>query len=265
MEYGKVDIGEFDVKSTPLLWYSFITGLNPSREPLRSMERTLTNPEAYVRRSLMSKLVHLLHKLHIDNLKKLWRIATSTGVLFKYVHTLRDYQLRDVKTIFDVVKPSIALFVPTYTPFIERKFLTLTNAIGNPRLEDEYTRIVWRNMKIRLRVALKFLRKCSNWKLFMVHFFFTDQLGHLYRGNTLKMFRIYIIAARIARLFKKICPPNTLFLIVSDHGMKVIPGTKYGDHSDYGFYSVNIPLGLGENIKIYDFTKIMKKLLACDI
>ena len=126
-----------------------------------------------------------------------------------------------------MIKPSIALFVPTYTPFIERKFLTLTNAIGNPRLEDEYARIEWRNTKIRLRVALKFLRKRGNWKLFMVHFFFTDHLGHLYRGNTLRMFRIYVIAARIARLFRKVVPLNTSFLIVSDHGMKVIPSTKY--------------------------------------
>ena len=49
------------------------------------------------RRSLMSRLAHLLHRLRVDNLEILWRTAIRTGVLFKHAHILRDDQLEDVK------------------------------------------------------------------------------------------------------------------------------------------------------------------------
>lgn len=67
-----------------------------------------------------------------------------------------------------------------------------------------------------------------------------NYLGHVYIAKNLKSLRkVYLILDELAYEIKKKIPENTIFLIVSDHGMKSeLDGT--GNHSSHAFYSVNI-------------------------
>jgi len=56
---------------------------------------------------------------------------------------------------------------------------------------------------------------------------------------------------------KKCAEKNCPLLILSDHGMKAIG--KFGDHSDYGFWSLNLNKNL-KTPKITDFYRIIKSL-----
>jgi GTP-binding protein EngB required for normal cell division len=87
------------------------------------------------------------------------------------------------------------------------------------------------------------------------YFSVIDIIGHLNFGNNLMMKMLYKEMDEIATKVKKI--PNVKLLILSDHGMKAIG--MFGDHSNYGFWSLNQDKNL-KKPKITDFAEIIKKL-----
>jgi hypothetical protein len=87
----------------------------------------------------------------------------------------------------------------------------------------------------------------------MGYFGVGDVVGHLSFGLEEKMKIIYNefdeIAATIKNTFK-----DAAVLIVSDHGMKAVG--RFGDHSNYAFWSLNLDLNL-RNPKITDFYNLI--------
>ena len=55
---------------------------------------------------------------------------------------------------------------------------------------------------------------------------------------------------------------DNLIIILSDHGMKAIG--KFGDHSEYGFWSTNVDCELN-NPKITDFRKFVEDIIVNQI
>ena len=241
------------------MWFSFITGLLPKNT--QSEDLQIVKVPSYSIRAVLSNLYMVLAKTRLDHSEFLWRFIDYTKLSYRFKHTWRDYARKGISTIFDEIKPSIALFVPTYTPFTERKFVTLVNAIGNPAMERLYVYHEYKNLKKQINILFRNLKRRLPWRLFMVYFSFTDHLGHLYRGNLSKMRRIYALADRLAHSVKSFLPEDALFLIISDHGMRpAFKGSRYGVHSEYGFYSLNVPLRL-KYPKIQDFPYILKRVL----
>lgn len=55
---------------------------------------------------------------------------------------------------------------------------------------------------------------------------------------------------------------DTFLLVVSDHGMTKLEGTRFGGkHTDYAFYSVNRPIGLVKP-RITDFFDLCRSWLG---
>ena len=89
--------------------------------------------------------------------------------------------------------------------------------------------------------------------ILMVYFGIADVFGHLNFGIEAKMRPIYQELDDIAeKMKKKFSQANCL--IISDHGMKKIG--QFGDHSNYGFWSVNFDTKM-QNPKITDFYKLI--------
>ncbi len=84
------------------------------------------------------------------------------------------------------------------------------------------------------------------------YFSVVDIIGHLNFGNNIMIKMLYKEMDDIAKTIKE--KYNCPILVLSDHGMEAIG--EFGDHSGYGFWSVNFNADL-ENPKITDFFKII--------
>jgi len=118
----------------------------------------------------------------------------------------------------------------------------------------EFERVVWKIHKYRKKVVLSNISK--DWDLFMAWFDLADCIGHLYMGRSiLKILKAYLELDRLATNLKTMVGDDTLFIIVSDHGM--MPG---GKHSDRAFYSFSNDIARRPN-KIEDFYLLIIDLL----
>lgn len=284
VEYGKVDLSQFSVLSTPTIWASFITGLPPEKHEVK-IGRVWNNPFVqllYERFLLLSNNLGLQTitggrgKTIFDLLR--FKLKQHTLLIDPNKMTLHDknrYRKRGIKTIFDIVDKSIPLDIPTYDTRDEfqgrlkdlraslrsmgiMEGIELRHVIDNPRLEKSFEeKFIWKSFSSMRKRCFKALE--SDWRLIMAYFRYADPLGHLFRSDLTKMWEGYNMADEIiADLKSRVNEEDTLLLVVSDHGMK--PLGRYGIHSDHAFYSTNKKLGL-ENPKITDFFHLILKWL----
>lgn len=101
------------------------------------------------------------------------------------------------------------------------------------------------------------LRESEEWKLFMAYFDLADLMGHVYIAKRpLRLMHAYLELDALARNLQAIVP-DSLFLIVSDHGMKVSEDGVSGTHTDYAFWSLNVETDWSPS----DFTDFYPKIL----
>ncbi|RLE63016.1 MAG: hypothetical protein DRJ38_08575 [Thermoprotei archaeon] len=164
------------------------------------------------------------------------------------------HSIEEVHTIFNVIKPSIPLFIPSFTEPVHFHY-ELADAIRESI--NAYVKKVWEIHRYRKKIFLECLNK--DWKLLMAWFDLADLLGHVFiKKNPIKLFKGYKELNDIASLARSKLA-NTAILIVSDHGMKPQPkGT--GDHSRYGFWSLNVEPPFKPE-KITDFYRLIIKIV----
>jgi len=230
------DTSKENVPYTPIVWASFITGLPPTKHKIRSI---------------------WTYGRILDRIRKLPLISWIKGkrkILYKIGLGPRVVNRKDLnaKTFFDLVKPSIDVYVPTYSDNTE-----LHRRLSKALLAGlkEYEKEIWRVHEERKKKLFESLQK--EWKLFMAYFDIADLMGHLHIvKRPQKLRRIYRRLDILAFKIKKQLPKDTIFLVVSDHGMKPEPdGT--GNHSDHAFYSLNIDIDWEPN----DITDFYHKIL----
>ncbi len=229
---------------TPSAWVSFITGLPPEEHGIDDWWK-------------WGRLLDWI-RLHppFRWIKNKRVIAAALGIKPK-TYTREDLR---VETIFDAVKPSIALFVPGYNEPPEPHY-ELNEALR--RGIREYERKIWEIHNWRVSKLTERLN--DEWRLFMVWLDLADLLGHIYivknRARLLKAYwELDWLAGWLrAKLLSE--DPHTAFLIVSDHGMQVSDDGVTGDHSPHGFWSSNVPLPR-EPKEITDFRDIILELVG---
>ncbi|RLI44512.1 hypothetical protein DRO69_07205 [Candidatus Bathyarchaeota archaeon] len=245
-ECGKIDVSLFKMLATPIVWASFITGVPPEEHGLDDLI-AWRNP-------IIQKLRRLSIRLKLDRIGGKGKIFELLG--FKrgefYDLMVEKFKNRKTKTLFDVIANSKAFSVPPYQKWISDKtrFL-MKEAVENEEKVAAFEEHVWSVFEEKREKCLEIIED-GNWNLFMAHFMFTDLLAHIYIGNSAKMFEVYAEAEKFVDDVTKILPEKTLLLIVSDHGMERLDEGMFGEHSDHGFYSSNVKLGL-VNPKITDF------------
>ena len=211
-----------EVPFTPIVWTSFITGKHPSQHNIRSL---------WTYGKFLDKIRGLPLIRHIKGKRKiLARLGITPG----------SPQKNDLgfPTIFDVIKPSIAVWVVAYNePKAFRWEISKAGKEGLNHLE----KIVWKIHKERVKETFKQLNS-GNWKLFMTYFELADLMGHIYIVKNPRKLKMYyrILDSLAYSLKEKVEDENTIFLIVSDHGMKPSCDGVTGNHSMEAFWSLNI-------------------------
>ena len=247
-EHGRIRVpiaGGIDDPSTPIVWTSFITGQSPSIHGV---------DVPYVWDSPFDKLRSLIRRYPtIYNIaKKLklgYRIRETVGTELKFP----SRENIRCETIFDVIQPSVAISVPVYNEDLWRNYPVgeVFKAIRDIEFRREYEKRV--RTIFQGEVEELFSALGGEWKVLMIHIHITDLLGHIYWG-TEKLALLYEEMDLLTNRVKLRLRPEDLILIISDHGMG-----RYG-HTPYGFYSLNIELGL-ENPAITDFFRIIKAIV----
>lgn len=212
--YGKIRLGEqyfpswADEPYTPIVWHSFITGLPPEKHKIQQVEKYKHIP---------SPLINIGRKLRLKKMAKRFGIKPSPLTSNDYPHT----------TIFDQIKPSIAIDVPTYNitewKITKKDIKALVNYAEQKFVER----------KQRLFNAMQ-----TEWKLIMAYFRILDLMSHIYLPKrTSKLLSYYLKVNKLVEKVKAILPSKTLVLIVSDHGVEIRDGQER--HSNHAFWSLN--------------------------
>jgi predicted AlkP superfamily pyrophosphatase or phosphodiesterase len=246
--HGYIDVSSFKHLLTPVIWTSFITGKEPHEHGVYSWWR-------FSRYRWLDRLAHwirynvpVIKNLSSAKLKRLLRI-------FGLKPRLPSREDLGVPTMFDLIKPSKALFVPGYS---EESWIRDYYSKAFEKGVNEAEKAIWYIHSYRKQKLFSELEKSMDWRLFMVWFDLADWIGHLYMGRSkLKVMKAYFELNRLAAKVKEMIPEDTLFIIVSDHGME--PG---GYHSPRAFYSFNKDPGWRPR-KITDFFHFIILTLSC--
>jgi len=242
--YGKFAVSrsyyhkDENVPYTPIIWASFITSLPPEEHGVHSI-------------FTYGRFLNVIRKMPIikqikGKRKILWRMGLKPRLVDK-----RDLAK---ETLFDRVTPSVAIDVPVYNEPTDVN-VRLGQTLMSKGLR-EYVRGVWKVYDERKRRVFENLD--GDWKLFMSYFKIADLLGHVYIAKRLKSLQeVYLTLDELANEIKGKIPDDTIFLVVSDHGMEPQPdGT--GNHSSHAFYSVNIETNWRPSDIIDFYPKIME-------
>lgn len=234
--------------STPLVWFSFLTGQLPPKD---------LNPFESRENEILQRLQTLAIKFGLDKIKGK-NILRLLGLPKKY--SLR--KAHDIPTIFDLVEKSYALNVP----FISENWSIVLGAKPENfnNFNDFIDFVLGKQLiqfdKIR-NETLHFLKRNHDWNLFMVYSKILDAYGELSFSNTKQLFDIYLSIDSFVKQIKSLVDEKEcLILAISDHGIERMGKTKFGKHSNYAFYSVNRRLDLNLP-SITDFYYLLKKLL----
>jgi len=219
-EYFHPTIGE---PYTPIIWASIITGRKPQEHGVKDW---------WVYGNFLDRLKYLPIIRHIKGKRKLLR---KMGLKPRVVSRC-DVRCR---TIFDVVKPSVAVYVPAYndpTIFHERLSKVVAHGI------DEYIREIWNVHEERKRAVFEALEENREWKLFMAYFDIADLLGHVCLvKRPLKLMKAYLELNKLAGKLQSLAP-DSVFLIMTDHCMEPSDDGVTGVHAKHAFWSLNIDI-----------------------
>ncbi len=163
-----------------------------------------------------------------------------------------EFKLNPKETFFSKFKKWKAIDVPglTYKSEKHKKERELLKKFFNGEITiREYDKAAFKHHKENKAEFFNAIKE--NYQVTMGYFALADTIGHLSFGVKPKMKIVYKELDKIA---EKIGENNKL-LIISDHGMKAVG--RYGDHSNYGFWSTNFFADL-DRPKITQFRKIIE-------
>jgi len=210
------------VPYTPVIWTTFITGKEPEEHGIHE-KWTYGRVWDFIKRLPIIK--HIKGKRRI-----VWKLGIKPRIV--------SYKDLRSPTLFDLIAPSVAVNVPAYNDLTEYH-TRLANALmkGLVEFEQEIWKIHWE----RRRATLSALRENVSWRLFMTYFDLADLAGHLYYvRQPEKLQHTYLELNSLAWELQKAIPEDTIFLIVSDHGMQPSEDGVSGEHSPRAFWSLNV-------------------------
>ena len=209
---------------TPLVWTAFLTGKLPNQ--LQIGEYTLGRRK--------SKLANLLRTFII-----------KFGLSYYWVN-LRNH-LRLTRIINIIAGERETSKIPIEQTFLKNKKHAIINF---PMLSDGWSlnfpygateKIIIQTYHQQFdNLSKQLLDKLQQpWQILVYYTRLLDVVGELAYGNKLELMKAYFKANWLTYKVKQKLPADTILLVISDHGMQPFKG-KYGKHTNYGFWSLNI-------------------------
>ena len=242
--YGRYEAAKspkYEKPHTPSAWTTIITGKPPEEHGIddwwtygKILDWLRTKPP----------LVWIKNKRKI-----LWKLGIKPRLYTRE-------ELR-VKTIFDYAENPVALFIPGYSePVWPHEKLNEAIKKG----VQEYIRAVWEIHRWRKEEFFK--RLSGDWDLFMAWFDIADLLGHVCWHKCFAQIKMaYLDLARVAARAREALGNDVAIVILSDHGMGPSGDGVTGDHTPYGFWSINQDWDWFQPRKATDFFNLFLRIL----
>jgi len=166
---------------------------------------------------------------------------------------LWSFQLKPEDTFFSRFKKWVAIDVPGFTFSKENhepERAVLKGFFDKKNTIDDYDKIAIENHRRNKEAFLRALDE--DHEIVMGYFAIADTIGHLSFGVKSKMRIIY---GELEDLVSKAKKKGATVLVVSDHGMSAVG--RFGDHSNYWFWSINRKVELGTP-KITTFRQLIE-------
>lgn len=172
-----------------------------------------------------------------DGNKEMWNIKIPNEETF--------FSSFDDPVVLDLPGYSYDLKVHERSRELLKSYFEEKDEEKKEQIKQEYNKDAFDHHK---NIKEQFLNALGEEHDFVLGYFSAaDVVGHLNFGNNLLMKMIY---KDLDELAGKISEKADKMLVLSDHGMKAIG--RFGDHSEYGFWSTSWDSGLS-NPKITDF------------
>lgn len=244
-EYGTTDISEFELKSTPILWSSFFTGMNTQDVFFETgpKQRRLWKRAKGIYEKSVSRLPDTLSQRITLTLKRRVR-----GIRTKSLDKENPGEFGD--TIFKHFDDPYVSDVPAFNHSpVDRP--ELDEVVKGKVDTEEFVNSVMQGFRDRKKALLGAL---DSHDFLMPYFDCADLIGHVAFGDKSLMKRVYTELDTLTREVQE--QFDGWVLVVSDHGMESLG--RFGDHSNvmYGFYSSNRALGLNQP-KISEFYNLI--------
>ncbi len=241
---------------TPVIWTSFITGLPPEKHGVYDwwsygglIDRLRFSPLLRRIRG-KRKILAFLRKLglRIEPRKRLVDRSAIAG--------------RRLRSIFDEY-PSRVLYWPAWN---EPEQIHREYAEALKRSVEDYMSVIWKWHRWRREMLMKALPEWleSNERILAAWFDISDLFGHICIARCPeRLMEAYYELDSIARIVRRRVRQSgrsIAVLVVSDHGMKP-DENGVGEHSEYGFWSLNVEPPLTPR-SILDFRRLVEQLLG---
>jgi len=230
-QYGKIKVPinkEVGNPISPEVWAAFLTGKNL--------------PINFVRAGMKGKIFEILKFI-----RKHVNLSLGLGRKFE---TPRRFPKLKYETFLDITN-SKEINAPFYSWDYDTFDFTFRRAKENLTLKQVINELKFIYTKNKKKI-LKAVETLCNVDVVFAYMHFPDVIHHhlLVRPSFIKQ-HYYDLDYYVLTLKEKL-PTSTTFIIVSDHGFDL----KTGLHSNYGFYSSNVPL-YPEPKEITDFYRIV--------
>jgi predicted AlkP superfamily phosphohydrolase/phosphomutase len=264
-EYGKTQVPfseGFGEPVTLVVWPSFISGSDPEimgfdapiiyRQPLKFVMEKIYFP-------LTSNQPKSEHEVTIEEKTTIKNKIISRLNYFLMKAGMGRYpERKDIKppTFFDNPNyKSLHFNIPVYDKIFtteERDSARsgVIRAISDKDFRKTFEKKLSDELETGSKNVFEQLKK-PDWDLCMQYFYVLDGIQHVFYKNKIKVMNYYIEFNQFVGKVKEKLPEDTMLFIVSDHG------GEFGLHTNYGFYSSNIKLGL-KNPKISEFKDIIE-------
>jgi len=225
------EVGE---PSTEEIWISIITGVPPEVHKVRAGQAKRWKSKT------LQKFREVLIKIEKKN-RSVERLISKLrpGKFFEKLGFEKTGIVDNlpVKTIFDIVKPSIAYSIPVYNEDLN-KYWELIGWRSRDYALKHREIIAKRAREYFLKEVEETLKLIKNdWILFFVHYQYIDDISHMYYDEPEIIEQTYYEVEEIIKNIKNNLPKDTVVLIVSDHGINDI-----GLHAPYSFFSINVKI-----------------------
>ena len=263
-ECGKLELPIYpgEEPNTRIIWPCFITGKMPNK--MGYVTGNVFKPPLQFFVNKFSPRVKSLLNPQSDEPSDILKRKASNKIQFsnqlyrrlKKLDLVKKPSREDIKasTIFENVEKSIHSHIPIYDEYLPSYSDKVVKAIENKTYRQIFEMHCTREFNLRSNEVFDWWKRKKEWDLYMNYFWCLDGIQHAFFNNIKRIAKFYIMFDEFVGKLRKVLDDDTLLLIVSDHGQ------KKGIHTNYGFYSVNKPLGL-KHPRLIEFKQIVEELL----
>lgn len=231
---------------TPVIWKCILTGRNESELPT-------SKPKRYNNSSLNWLISH-------KSVREMWKLVLRTGFVRRGLPEWIGFNRKNILDGVDSIYSDIEkLVVQTNPVTAEVKWA----GIGDKLVPTEIVRKFEEIFEDEKREAFKKINE--DWEMYLFYTKILDVAGHLFWGREDIIEQYYKKVEDFTHNLCEALPNDVALVILSDHGMMEIEGSKIGgDHSYHAYASFDHPVEIQDTITILDIRRIIESIMESD-